>query len=262
MNTADLLLIRHEDMHQRDIDYFGRKGCYDLAQAILLDCLQQLAHDCELKLPATRMEHQWLTGRSDHAPVSCVQVLTTLGMEPGGRLQHMFLRVALEDPSKAIRMLTSPQARQAFRAMDASACTDEDDLQSAGAGEDAHSRRSAKTTSQQASLCDSTFEPWVAPSTAQLETNGAHAPVSCAVAPAVLLSTVPRAVRVTALDPACPAGPDLLRYLTQGELFPTETAPTRLQRQEQALETALEHPGQYEDEEAAYDRSEWRMRAA
>jgi hypothetical protein len=134
MNHAELLEMRdavmpHQAPHQAQAqapahdptqvlnhqpDYFERKGCYELARAILLDCLHQLAHDPDHNLPSTRMEHRWLTGHNDHAPVSCAQVLSTLGMHPDGRLHEVFVRIALTDPAQAIRMLTSDRAHEAF----------------------------------------------------------------------------------------------------------------------------------------------------
>lgn len=121
MNHAGLLQMCDEVMPRQaqaqppQPDYFERRGCYELARAILLDCLQQLAHDPEQKLQSTQMERLWLTGHGDHAPVSCAQVLATLGMHPDGRLYQVFVRIALTDPARAVHMLTSERARQAFR---------------------------------------------------------------------------------------------------------------------------------------------------
>ena len=53
-------------------------------------------------------------GRLDHCPVSCAQALSTLGMDFDGTLQSRFVNIALQDPTQALRMLSSPQV---FRAL-------------------------------------------------------------------------------------------------------------------------------------------------
>jgi hypothetical protein len=250
MNTADLLLINCEDMRQRDVDYFERKGCYDLALAILLDCLQQLAHDREHALLATRMEHQWLIGCSNHAPVSCQQVLATLGMEPGGRLQQMFQRIALDDPARAIRMLTSPQARHAFRTMGASGATDEEDPQT---GEGRDTCAPDKAPGKAPAWRSAAFEPWVAAAEASVD----RPPAAARVEALDVLHSTHAARAVHAIDPAALASPELVRHLIQGELFPTENAVAQLPTHE----AAQNHP-EAEDDSSAYAHSGWRMRAA
>lgn len=96
------------------LDYFERRGCYELARALLVDCLQQLVSDPQNQMPATQLERAWLMGRLDHCPVSCAQALSTLGMDFDGTLQSRFVNIALQDPAQALRMLSSPQV---FRAL-------------------------------------------------------------------------------------------------------------------------------------------------
>jgi hypothetical protein len=99
------------------LDYFERRGCYELARALLVDCLQQLVSDPQNQMPATQLERAWLMGRLDHCPVSCAQALSTLGMDFDGTLQSRFVNIALQDPAQALRMLSSPQVFRALYAL-------------------------------------------------------------------------------------------------------------------------------------------------
>lgn len=247
MNTADNLLITPQDMHQRDFDYFERKGCYDLALAILLDCLQQLAHDSKRSLQATQMEYEWLIGRSTHAPVSCQQVLATLGMEPGGRLQQQFQRIAVDDPALAIRMLTSRQARDAFRTVCAVAAPDEENPQ---VGRDCDTPTPDKASGKASAWTAVAFEPWAAAVSASGEEPPAAARVEALDALHATLAT-------HASDSAALAGADLVRHLVQDERFPVEGTAAQLPSHD-----AAQGHCNCEEEDSTHVRSDWRMRLA
>jgi hypothetical protein len=89
------------------IDYFEKRGCYELALALMRDCLQQLARDPEGLDITTEQERQWLEGHSDDGGISCEQVLETLGMERNGVMQHRFLAIARSDPAVALQMIST-----------------------------------------------------------------------------------------------------------------------------------------------------------
>jgi hypothetical protein len=99
------------------IDHFERRGCYELALAILHDCLRQIIQDPAAELPETQAEWRWLDGLEPQAVVTSEQVLTTLGMSPDGSLQGRFRRIAHVDPSLALGMISGPRISAALSSM-------------------------------------------------------------------------------------------------------------------------------------------------
>jgi hypothetical protein len=98
-----------------EIDYFERRGCYELAKALMLDCLHQLARDPQAHKEATQAERRWLMGQHiEDTPVTFAQVVSTLGMDVGGRLHQQLVQIALADPAQGIRMMTSHRVHQAI----------------------------------------------------------------------------------------------------------------------------------------------------
>lgn len=91
------------------IDHFERRGCYELALAMLQDCLHQLNSDPGKLLAQTQDELRWLNDQEPDAVVTCEQVLQTLGMQPEGGLQAEFRRIARDNPARALAMITGPK---------------------------------------------------------------------------------------------------------------------------------------------------------
>lgn len=100
------------------LDYFERRGCYELAREMLIDSLRQLIADPDAQEKQTHKEREWLKGLSLNAPISCAQVLQTLGMQPG-KWQSLFVEIALSEPRRALQMLTSREVYRTLADIDA-----------------------------------------------------------------------------------------------------------------------------------------------
>lgn len=99
--ALDTLGSRGGAQEVRERDYWRERGARELGRKLLLDCVQQIEADPELKLPETRMEVAWLRGESTSLPVDFDEVLQALGVTNAAR-RDLFALLALKQPERLL----------------------------------------------------------------------------------------------------------------------------------------------------------------